>query len=323
MHHNKINSLEEMLTLPIIDAENLLIDYLMDLKKRDLSTGFIGINFCAIKHFYFMNDVRINKEKIGRFLGESKKKHTDRGYDTGEIKTILEMCDTRLKVVVSVLASTGIRSGALPPLQLKHIEKKIHEGITVYKFTIYENTKEQYITFCSPECASYIDAYFDFRTRAGERLTPESFFIREQFDVNDIEQIRKHAKPIHRDTMSNILHSIVTKAGLRTINHSFSGKERTTVPLNHGFRKWWMKQAVDAKMNPEIREMLLGHSIGLASAYYRPSEQDMLQEYMKAVDLLTINEENKLRRKVEKLEVEKNSYDKLAAEIELLKRKVK
>jgi hypothetical protein len=38
--------------------------------------------------------------------------------------------------------------------------------------------------------------------------------------------------------------------------------------------------------------MLLGHKIGLASCYYRPTENEMLQEYYKAVILLTINEEN-------------------------------
>ena len=66
--------------------------------------------------------------------------------------------------------------------------------------------------------------------------------------------------------------------------------------------------------------MLLGHSIGLAAAYYKPTENEMLDEYMKAVDNLTINPENRLRRKVEKLEVEKSQIDSLAKEIELLKR---
>ena len=36
----------------------------------------------------------------------------------------------------------------------------------------------------------------------------------------------------------------------------------------------------------------------------RLSEEDLEEEYMKAVDNLTINEENRLKRKVEKLEVE-------------------
>ena len=47
--------------------------------------------------------------------------------------------------------------------------------------------------------------------------------------------------------------------------------------------------------------MLLGHKIGLASGYYRPTEQEMLNEYSKAIELLTIYEENKLKRQVENL----------------------
>jgi hypothetical protein len=47
--------------------------------------------------------------------------------------------------------------------------------------------------------------------------------------------------------------------------------------------------------------MLLGHKIGLASAYYRPTDEEMYQEYLKAVDLLTTKEENRLKRKVHDL----------------------
>ena len=60
---------------------------------------------------------------------------------------------------------------------------------------------------------------------------------------------------------------------------------------------------IRAKVNPEAREMLLGHSIGLSNSYYRPDANEILTEYLKAVDLLTVNEENRLRRMVEILEV--------------------
>jgi hypothetical protein len=57
-------------------------------------------------------------------------------------------------------------------------------------------------------------------------------------------------------------------------------------------------------VNPEAREMLLGHSIGLSDSYYRPDANEILQEYLKAVDLLTINEENRLRRQIETQHIE-------------------
>jgi len=307
-------SLEEMLDLPIADTENIVIDYLLGLKKKDLSLGFIGLNFSALKHFYFMNDVRINKEKIGKFLGEPKKKNVDRGYTPEEIKSLMDIADLRFKVVISVLASTGIRIGALSSLKLSHLKKKGD----VYKFTIYENTADEYITFCTPECTNYIDSYLDYRTRSGERLKKDSFLIREQFDINDFEQVRKEGRSITKDSMSNILHSLAIKAGLRKVNHNYTYRERKPVPLAHGFRKFWMHQAVNSKLNPEIREMLLGRRIGIASAYFKPTEDEMLDEYMKAVDNLTINPENRLKRKVTVLQERNDRLDKVLDRLDKL-----
>lgn len=166
----------------------------------------------------------------------------------------------------------------------------------IFTNSVYENTKEEYFTFYTPECASYIDSYFEFRTRNGEILTDDSYFIREQFDINDLEQIRKHGRQITQATLSNILRSLVVSTGHRQINHQFTGKKRTRVLLANGFRKFWTTQVINARINPEIREMLLGHKIGLASSYFKPTEQEMLNEYLKAVDNLTINEENWVRR---------------------------
>jgi hypothetical protein len=50
-------------------------------------------------------------------------------------------------------------------------------------------------------------------------------------------------------------------------------------------------------------EFCMGHrSDKLQKAYYKPKEEDVLEDYMKASEILTINEENKLRR-------DRNSYN--------------
>jgi hypothetical protein len=47
-----------------------------------------------------------------------------------------------------------------------------------------------------------------------------------------------------------------------------------------------------------------------------------LDDYLKAVDLVTLNEENKLRMKIEKLEVEKSEVQELALELRKVKQKI-
>lgn len=61
---------------------------------------------------------------------------------------------------------------------------------------------------------------------------------------------------------------------------------------------------INSKVNAEIREMLLGHKIGLASCYYRPTVEEMYGKYEKAIDNLTIDPSKRFQRKVESLIIE-------------------
>ena len=72
------------------------------------------------------------------------------------------------------------------------------------------------------------------------------------------------------NTIKAIVHTILIKSGVRTVDHSIK-YNRKEVPKSHGFRKFFTTQFVNSKVNPEIREMLLGHKIGLASCYYKPT----------------------------------------------------
>lgn len=85
----------------------------------------------------------------------------------------------------------------------------------------------------------------------------------------------------------------VAKGTENGIKHS---TKRNPVARAHGFRKFTTTNMIRSKVNFEEREMLLGHPIGLKKAYYRSDEDELLQEYLKTVALLTINEEHRLKR---------------------------
>jgi len=69
-----------------------------------------------------------------------------------EIQKILEFSDQRLKTSFLILASTGIRVGALRTLRVGDLEK-IDE---IYKVRVYSGDKEEYITFTTIESAKEI-----------------------------------------------------------------------------------------------------------------------------------------------------------------------
>jgi hypothetical protein len=77
-----------------------------------------------------------------------------------------------------LLSSSGLRHGALPILKIRDL-KKI-EKYNLYHIIAYRKSKKsKYYTFCSPECATLIDSYLDYRKKQGEQLKGNSPLIRE------------------------------------------------------------------------------------------------------------------------------------------------
>jgi integrase len=299
--------------------ESQIIDYIGKLKTDQNSWSYLTGNLAAILHFYTMNDILLNKKKIKMFTGTKNKKFKDKGYTTEQIAKVLEFCDDRTKLIVLLFASTGIRLAALPPLKLKHWKAF---STTTCQLTIYEGEPEEYTTFCTPECIKAADAYLSYRTRSGEVLTSNSPLIREQFDGNDTFRVH-NPKHVNKSTLGEIIAVKLRQAGIRDITHvtelSDRSKNRKDVPLIHGFRKFFNTALMNADVHPSFKKLLMGHSVQLDEVYYdknsEKSQAKLLEEYSKAIDYLTINEENRLRKKVEVLEAKRD-------EIEILKGQV-
>ena len=106
-------------------------------------------------------------------MSESENKYEYRSYTTEEISRLLEISDEREKVIILLLASTGIRVGAVYPLLFKGLKKWVidENGNYIYQVQVYSSSsKYRYYTFCSPEYALAIDTYLEFRKRYGEKL---------------------------------------------------------------------------------------------------------------------------------------------------------
>ena len=91
--------------------------------------------------------------------------------------------------------------------------------------------------------------------------------------------------------------------------------------MTHGFRKFFVAMLVNTGIHETIIRKLTGHSDkgNLTQLYSKQTEEEMLTEYWKAVDALTINPENRLRRKVEMLTIEKSKVDEALSEIHKMK----
>ena len=114
----------------------------------------------------------------------------------------------------------------------------------------------------------------------------------------------------------DVFNSLVN-TGLRIVDRINSSRKRKEVKMTHGFRKFFETMLVNTNLHETIIRKLTGHSQtgNLTQLYSKQTEAEMLHEYEKAIDALTIDPANRLRKKMEKLEVEKTQFDRLAAQI--------
>ena len=312
-----LNKLSELLT--IVEPQKQIIRYIMSLRERGLSTRSISIMLYAIYHFYDMNDIVLNKKKINSFKGESTRKVIDRAYTYDEIQKILNVSDLRTKVIVLLMVSSGCRVGAITELRLRNLQKIE----SCYKITFYEGSNEQYYSFVTPECSNFIDAYLEYRTKNGEKLTQDSYLIREQFDITDIDQVRNKSRGIATETIKTILNRLLLIAGVRTVDRMNQYK-RKEVARAHGFRKFFTNQLRKAHVPIEVRWLLEGRKLkGNDSYYVRVEVEEMFTEFQKAIDNLTIDPANRLLKQVKVLEIEKTRLDMLEQSLKKLEQKYK
>lgn len=63
-------------------------------------------------------------------------------------------------------------------------------------------------------------------------------------------------------------------------------------------------------MRPINVEITMGHSTGISASYYRPTEREVLEDYVKGIPLLTINGITSiLQKQVKELTDKTDNYD--------------
>lgn len=168
MAYRKLSSCEPLLRGTTKEIESNIIMYLTEPYNKRLKKQSKKSYLAAISHFYTMSDIRLNIKKIGKFIPKDTDKQDDRGYRKEEIQALLTKADHRLKVVILLMASSGMRIGAIPLLRMNHL-LPIQEP-NIYRITVYQGSEEKYYTFCTPECKKAIDAYINYRKMMGEEF---------------------------------------------------------------------------------------------------------------------------------------------------------
>jgi integrase len=157
-----------------------------------------------------------------------------------------------------------MRRGALPGLRLRDINRI--DKYNIYKFTVYKNESESYITYCTPECTKLIDEYLQYRSSLGEKLGPNTPLFRQIFD--SILQINRPVS-IGEYAISRMISRLLKDSRIR--QPPIAPCIHTELMETHGFRKFFETTCINSGMNPLYSEYLMGHRSGLIKSYFKPT----------------------------------------------------
>jgi integrase len=147
-----------------------------------------------------MNDLELNWKRIRRGLPKAKSSANDRAPSIEEIRKLVDYPDRRIKAIVYVMCSGGIRIGAWEFLKWKHIipiqneqQQAAGQIIAAAKMIVYADEPEQYYTFITPEAYSALKEWIDFRQLHGEKITGESWLMRDLWQTTNVVYGAKRA----------------------------------------------------------------------------------------------------------------------------------
>jgi hypothetical protein len=173
---------------------------------------------------------------------------------------------------------------------------------------VYAEEDEEYFTYISPEAWRALKNWKDYRESSGEFINDESWVMRDLWDTR-VAQGRGLVtcpKKLTSLGVKRLMERAIWAQGLR--KKLEPGKKRHPYQANHSLRKWFKTRCEIAGMKPINIEKLMNHSIGISDSYYRATETELLEDYLKAVDLLTINSDKLVLQK-QVLELKEKSKD--------------
>ena len=303
-----------------------ICDFITHLRRHGNSSATVATYTAALNKFFVINDVTsLNWKKIKSFMGENEKAAEDRPYTHSEIQTLLQHSSLRNRAMILLMASAGLRVGALSLLRIKDLESIDMDDLKIYKVNVYAKSKKSsYFSFCTPEARAHISIYLDHRKRWGERLTDDSPLFRTDYNPQAADSLRA-VKPISTGRIRRFIGKTLRDCGLRTVSLEGKSSQRFHIMANHGFRKFFETNAFRAGMDHMYLRRLMGQQSGLEDSYLKLSEEELLEGdskhvgYIGIIDQLTIDDSNKLRREIQTLRVEKSNWQALRQELDELK----
>ena len=248
------------------NQNEIVKDFAVYLAGKNLAPKSVAAWISSLKKFFAANNLKVDVDIPIRIFNI----HEDVLPNKEDLKKILMDVDLRMKVIITILASSGIRVGELHSLKLGDVDLS-KEVPTVRIKGIGAKERKPRITFISKEAKKFLEEYLNQRKSLGEELNENSPVI-----------AREDGKPMSYQNIQYLLEGVFRKYSKKV------GKRYTLHA--HCLRKWFKTQLISAGVPAPIVDRLTGHARYLAQEYELYTEEQLKEWYLKGMPAITILE---------------------------------
>jgi len=139
----------------------------------------------------------------------------------------------------------------------------------------------------------------DLRSSYGETITGDSWLMLDLWQTSNMKYGAKfglatYPKKLKSTAIKRLLERALWEQGIR---HPLGpGINRHEWKAAHGMRKYYKSRA-EQVMRPINVILTMGHDCGSSRSYWRPREQEVLEDYLKAESLLSVNSDKVILQK--------------------------
>jgi len=296
----KISNFDTLAGLSTDAIQDYLESYVLLLRKRGINA--VRTRVCGPELFFEMNKKLFYKKILHKlFPSDDRPLAGGVAYTNDDILTMLASTKrVRTTAIIHFLASTGIRPGGIedPPIQKKHLVK-MPEGC--YAVKVYDESREGYWAFLTPEAVHTLDHYLESRKLNGETISEESYLFANYKSGNPKTEY------LTTNGLTQILKNVVRLSGVKRTK--VNGKHYDKA-LSYGFRKRFNTiLKLNNDVNSNIAEKLMAHKRGLDGRYLAPTIEECFAEFKKAIPQLTIDDSERKQALLDVALKEKSELD--------------
>ena len=276
-----------------VDINRLIEDFVIEKDSQGLNTRTIRNYVGAIEKWLYLNDVEVQIKESVKPKGVNNRPLDDRIPKTDELKKLMiHTTGIRDKTIIEMAASSGLRKGTLLSLRVDDVNFDIDPDIAMITVKGGPGKKlaigRKYFTFITPEARHYLELYREKREKVND-WNPESPLFTLHFDTETDKRI---GRPLSSNGFSKLWQRLLDKASLDKMDEA--GKRSWYILHFHTLRKFFMTQCSVAAIKPQFYNFWLGRKRFTTGsndhAYFKAELENHIEEYKKAIPLLSIEE---------------------------------